>query len=245
MKFCYFAKSLLLGLIALGLISEANAQSTFTYSFETDNTEFALAELDGSTFTATSSDSSTLDLFVLGSQAAEYDTTVDPPAATGNAIDAIFLSSDGGLIIDNPSLNDDQSFAATQATGEDGFFNGGETFTFEFGTDVIFTEIDFFGIGTNSENGIDEVVQILIEGNGTPFSFPSGPNSDTYTDPFGAGATILAGTDITITSSQVSDAFGVENFTVTGEGTSTAIPEPSSLAVIGFGSLLMVTRRRR
>ena len=238
----FLAKSLLLGLIALAISTQANAQSTFIFGFDLDG-DNPVAAQSGSTFTATASEdpSLTLDFNVLSSLAAEYDTTVAPPVATGEDIAAAFLTSNNGLIIDNPSLDDAQSTAATETTGEDGFLNGGETFTFSFGSDVVFTEIDFFGVGTNSNNGVAEMPEIIIDG--TSFIFPSNSDSDTTADPFGVDNVIAAGTEITITSSIVSDTFGVQDFTVTA--TPAAIPEPSSLAIIGLGSLLMVTRRRR
>ena len=120
---------------------------------------------------------------------------------------------------------------------DDNFFDGSEAATFSFNTAVIVREFDLFDLGSG------EVAQVVVDGNPTPFTFTDAPG-DVFSNPFGAGTVIAAGTGITfsISASAETTEFGLQRITV---DTVSAVPEPSSLAIIGLGSLLMMTRRRR
>ena len=65
-----------------------------------------------------------------------------------------------------------------------------------------------------------------------------------FSDPLG-NFVLAQGQGITFTGAAVDDNFALTAITVDTSAVAAAIPEPSSLAVIGLGSLLMMARRRR
>ena len=231
MKFRYYV---MLALFALAINSNANAQIIFDLN---DNANFEGGV--GTTVTATD-DIDTVQLVVEELFALEIDP--DPnedgddadAALTGNPTNEVVLfTGPGGLGLQNETARNGPALIATGATPESSTINGGEGITFSLDTDVTFADIEFSGLDAGEE------AFVTIDGNPTVFSFDS---NDPILDPFG-GFEIAAGTGITVAGAAdgFSDTFRLQNFSVNVA----SVPEPSSIALLGLGSLLMVTRRRR
>ena len=215
----FFRKLLVIGGVALTLCSYVNAD---TVDFDFNSPEAATAlntrmASDNPTFT----NMGMTDTVVLSVDALlpiQPDRTMQPTTLRVQGGPGLSVNS-----ADNSSAN---------------FFDGSEAATLSFDTDVIVTEFDFFLLNTG------EFAQVVIDGNPTPFRFTDAPD-DIFVNPFGADTVIAAGTGITFSIASDSVAgteFGLQGITV---DTVSAVPEPSSLAIIGLGSLLMMTRRRR
>ena len=214
----FFRKLLVIGGVALTLCSYVNADIV---DFDFNSPEAATA--------------------LNGSMASD-----NPTFTSMGATDTVILSVDALL-----PIQPDRTLQPTTLRVQDGpglsvnsadnssanFFDGSEAATLSFDTDVIVTEFDLFLLNTG------EVAQVVIDGNPTPFRFTDAPN-DIFSNPFGADTVIAAGTGITF--SIASDSVGTTEFGLQGITVNpVSVPEPSSLAIIGLGSLLMVTRRRR
>ena len=112
----------------------------------------------------------------------------------------------------------------------DNFFRAGATndsITFSFDQDVEITELEFASLTGND----------AINVNGTPFTNPSNAGAVFAQDP---PISLAAGESLTFTAS--SGNVGLLNIDVT---VASAVPEPSSAALLGLLSLGVVARRRR
>ncbi len=146
----------------------------------------------------------------------------------GNA-DALGINN---LLIGNSEFEDDIKGNATG--GESSDFNAGESWVFEFDTDVILNQLEWESLtGTNS-------VTVLVDGVSLA-SFVFNDDGELYDDPL-AGLVIAAGSDITLTAGgDIADTeIRLESLTVTA-----VVPEPSGTALLGLAGLLMGFRRKR
>ena len=144
------------------------------------------------------------------------------------------ISGQEALGIQNPSISNG-NFDLIGGGTESSDINPGETFTFTFDQDVFFTEIELESVVATDE------LEVLVD----DVSIATFVGDDAFIDDLGAlGAlTITAGQEITFAADGVvaTSSFRIESFTVE----TVAVPEPSSLALLGlFGSMAMIRRRR-
>lgn len=179
-------------------------------------------------------------------------------------------STDGGTgqVIDaaNPLVSASPSFTVVESavpltvtlagtgTGPGAFFNGtsgsfginsdgadetarienalGETISFSFSIDVGLHNADFDNLNN------DEVVTVTV--GASSFTIADGLSGDIFD--FG-DIPVSAGTPITfsVSSLEPNNGVGFDAISVHVE----PVPEPGSLALLGFGSVLMIARRRR
>lgn len=153
--------------------------------------------------------------------------------ATGGTVNADLNATGGGNFgVNNPSINNSgYNTIAGVGTGESSNFNFGEVFAFTIDEDVVFTNFDF-----SSTNGPDDSFDVTINGTTTNF------DADTA-NPFGT-TLFTAGTTITFTAAATLQTSNARINSIEVD-IPVVIPEPTSLAVLGFGSVLMATRRRR
>ena len=238
MKFCSY---LMLAFCAFAMTPNADAQEVTFGLF--DGTA-AANDLNGVGDMVTESD---VTLTIESLAAMGIDTTPDPAVLSGETTDnvSIFISG-GGLGLNNGTALNGDAAEATGAFPESSTINGGEEFVFSLDTDVTFSDIRFFGfddgefatvtvdgLGPVTFNNANPTESIVVDGDTSVVFF--------QTDPFGDDL-IEAGTLITVAGGNLDDEFQFNSFTVT---VPTSVPEPSSLAILGLGGLLMVTRRRR
>ena len=156
--------------------------------------------------------------------------------AIGTAADGLTVTLTGTTTAASATFNGTSSVFGINSAGADdsqrldGDLN--ETIFFSFNEDVVVTQIDFASFGTDSEillNGTD----LLTSGNVVDF------------DP---GFAISAGDTFSIEAISVDGTtgsdVGLQSITVEVV-TSTGIPEPTSLGLLGFLGLGIVARRRR
>ena len=145
------------------------------------------------------------------------------------------ISGQDALGIGNPSINNTQ-FDAVAVSGNNGAessdFNDGESLVFTFDQDVTFTSIEL-----ESVNAVDTFT-VLVDGTALLATM----GDDAFIDDLGAlGTTVIeAGSEITFAVGGNDDvtSLRIETFEVT------VVPEPSSLALLGLGGLMMLKRRR-
>ena len=160
--------------------------------------------------------------------------------ATGNTLSA--LNGDGGgtnvtsagdLGINNPSINN-TNYASFGTGSESSNFEPGESWVFEFDTDVVFDLIDFASLGAG------DTITLSVEG-GPSVDFVDGTTSDIFTDPL-SSLVIPAGTDLTFS---VSGDLSTTNVRIADFSVIAVIPEPSTTTFLGLLGLFASLRRRR
>ena len=135
------------------------------------------------------------------------------------------------------------SLDANQAAGDvSSAVDFGEelTFTLTFGpelTKVSLVELDLGGIGDG------ETAQVSIAGNNFTLEDGFGPEfGDTNSNFTPATPIDLVSGDTIILTGTTDSSFDADGLSI---HITTAVPEPSSMAVVGLGSVLMLIRRRR
>ena len=223
--------------VALIYVNTASAQSPVVFGFDTDA---AVDALDGQIDAGFTVDGVTL---FAGGVGPDFSDGASPGSQIGLET-SISLNFDGDpvlLAIDNQTIGDNQFNDQFGDSNEDAFISFNEILNISFDTDVNITAIDFFGISGTVAN--TEVVTAIVEG-GESFDFPNA-TGDVFTDPFGTGI-IAAGTNISFSvANDPDDTDGIANFGITSISVSTAVPEPSSLVLLGLVGGLSMARRRR
>ena len=175
--------------------------------------------------------------------------------AGGFSLEALSDNADAGHTVSLRTQSGGQvgvgSAAAAGFTSASGHFNPGETWTFVFDEDVRFDSLDLQSYDDPSENN-----QFTISAGGTNLVF----NEDTFPDDqpdinfteFNGGTEFIvaAGTEITFAASSfdptepfnASSDFRIPDFQLT---VLTAVPEPSSLVLLGLLGGVAAVRRRR
>lgn len=167
----------------------------------------------------------------------EYDTSGAIPVLTGNTLSGTVggvttnISGQDALGVNNPSINN-STFSMIGGGTEASDFNVGESLIFSFDQDVVFTEIELESVVAT------DTFTVSVDG----ISLLATTGDDSFLDSLGglAGLTIAAGSEITFAAGGdiVDSSFRIETFTVD------VIPEPSSLALLALGGLMMAKRRR-
>lgn len=169
---------------------------------------------------------------------------------TGNTVTATTsIPNGGGLGVNGPLSNGDfETFAGGNGGGvssEGNQFNVGEGVVLSFDTDVIIDEFDF----QSFEAGSGFVVSVA-GGPSLTLGQVQSPETNDFADPF-SGLVIAAGTNITFEAfgpsnpDQTPDAFTDIRISEILVDTNVAVPEPSSLALLGLLGGLVAIRRRR
>ena len=159
------------------------------------------------------------------------------PGVIGPEISLLLANSGSRLGIDNQTIDDDMFDTRFNAGLEGLNVSFNETLVLSLDTDVVFDEIDLFGVNP------DETVIATIGDSSFTFTNNQNGSSDLVVNPFGVDNVITAGTDISFASpvgGPENGAFGLNSITVTQ-----AVPEPSSIALLGLGGSLLLARRRR
>ena len=156
--------------------------------------------------------------------------------AIGTAADGLTVTLTGTTTAASATFNGTASVFGINSAGADDSqrLDGdlSETIFFSFNEDVVITGIDFASFGTDSEillNGTELLTSGNVVGFDPGFAISAG-------DTFSIEAISVDGT----TGSDV----GLQSITVQVV-TSTGIPEPTSLGLLGFLGLGIVARRRR
>ena len=241
------SNKLLLAALAIPLLA-ISSEATVLFDFRTTQGDGGVVDGDenGPTSGSNFDPSAVGDVIVLDGLtttivdifAAEYDVTGEP-VLTGN----ILSGSAGGVVtnignqdalgIGNPSINNGQ-FDMIGGGTESGDFNTGEGIVFSFDQDVMFTSIELESVVAS------DIFRVLVDG--TQILEVTG--DDSFIDDLGdLGSTVItAGSQITFEADGpvATSSFRIETFEVDV----IAVPEPSSLALLGLGSLVMFKRRR-
>lgn len=169
------------------------------------------------------------------------DGTMEVNGLTLSTVDIIDISGDRASVSgrnDKTNMQTNFSMGINSAStsnstlnSESRDFNKNEGWEFSFDKDVNLIEIDFSSFNSNGSRasvkaGIFPTFNII--------------NEDTDSDAYSLGGRFVAAGD-TITLINVSpddDPWRLDGFTVE------VVPEPSSLALLGLGGLLVATRRR-
>lgn len=167
------------------------------------------------------------------------DAAGNPIVAPGLMITTVGASDDpqaviNGVLNNGIGINSDVNFFDPPAANEEAAeveASFGESLTFTFNQDVTITDVEFFGI----DNSADSTESVSFAGQ--TLLGPSLGTSDVFT--FAPGLFIPANNPI-VFAEITGDGVALENFTILA-----TIPEPGSLTMLGFGSVLMMIRRRR
>ena len=142
------------------------------------------------------------------------------------------ISNQDALGIGNPSISNN-NFDLIGGGTESSDINPGEGFVLSFDQDVIFTSIELESVVATDS------LEILVDN----VSIATYTGDDAFIDDLAGltDLTIVAGSEVTFQAGgNVSDgSFRIETFQV-----DVVIPEPSSLALLGLGGLMMFKRRR-
>jgi len=239
---------LLLATLAIPLLA-ISSEATVLFDFRTTQGGGGVVDGDGNGPTSGSNfDTSAVgDVIVLDGLtttivdifAPEYDVSGATPVLTGNILSGSAggvvtnIASQDALGIANPSINNSQ-FDLIGGGTESSDFNTGEGIVFSFDQDVMFTSIELESVVAS------DIFRVLVDG--TQILEVTG--DDSFIDDLGdLGSTVItAGSQITFEADGpvATSSFRIETFEVDV----IAVPEPSSLALLGLGSLVMFKRRR-
>lgn len=119
----------------------------------------------------------------------------------------------------------------------DSKINTGESISIRFSVDTFIEFLDFGEIGTDLTDGMN----VTIGSNPSFDLFTGQPNFAGTPDVWTPAApfSLSAGDSIVLTTSSVTSIVDVDSLRVT------AVPEPSSSILCGFGGLVLLTRRKR
>ncbi|TWU34587.1 hypothetical protein Q31b_55420 [Novipirellula aureliae] len=224
--------------VALLAIPAVQAKADVVFNFD-NNTEFdgnvGIGMMMSATSTTAPDIGDTVTITTVDAYAPVYTDPFD--GTTTGTVTATTNIGSNAIGINNPTYSNNAYDTLTgQTADESGDFNPGEAWVIEFDKNVMITEFNFSSI-----DGVDEFFDVTVEGNPTVFSFTDGTSGDDFADPL-SGLVVAAGTDVTFAAR---GTIGGTNIRISEISvTVVAIPEPSSLAVLGLGGMMMFVRRR-
>lgn len=252
MKSKFSLPHLAIHLVASSLLISSASSATVVFDFRTNQgsggalgADPAGADFDNGTTAGDTVTVGGLVATVVDVVTPEYDITGPLPVLTGNILSAAAgdavstnVSNQDALGINNPSIGNND-FDLLGEGSESSDINPGESLTFTFDQDVIFTEIELESV--NSANQFDVLINNVV--------VLATMGDDSFIDDLGAlaGLVITAGSEITFAvdgplvptgTTGDSTSIRIETFTVD------VVPEPSSLALLALGGLMMAKRRR-
>lgn len=176
------------------------------------------------------------------------DVTGDSTANDTATVTFDVTAAGGGSIVDTGSTG---SQIGITGNGANGLSDPSELLTFSYSSGSVTlgdpgtgAAVNFIGLRNVALNGFGTAGEIAVISGGTLIdgSFPASDQS-----PFNSGNAFGNVSSFTINAGTATDNFGVERLGARIEflGTATAVPEPSSLALLAVGAVGCVFRRRR